>query len=397
MNELHAVVVGKLGRVAVLLACGGALFAQVPPRQGQGQGTAGQGQTQAGQPPIEQGPFPGTGTGFDNMGRSLQSPRVLVPQQMEDRQIPLDELDPVWGRPLQQPAFRGFPTFSSTLFGAYPTGQPRGGGIGRIVPRLPLAEEMDGWPSWVKTRGREALPHSPELALLVRHSDRVWHRASSQEPFVPLYHFDKLGTMSSGGEVQVRQTGEFELLFHQSGRLVSTGPCELRVVSMNETSVSIELDWFTAVRMFSAVREHRVHLPDGTIVVVPPDPQEGPPPGQSVLVLQRLLEPDGRAGRATIFQGGDRPARVISPHGECLLENGQQCTILLQPRREDGFAAGELRTENCAAVPQGDVLQIMGGEGAAVHWSGATFRPGAGQRLLLDPMQGQPFAPAGPR
>lgn len=353
-------------------------------------------------PPVPQGQgneqpsFPGSGLGVDAQGRPLQTPRVVVPQQAQDPEKPQDPLDPIWARPLQQPTFRGFPSFTSPLFGAYPRQGLAPGGREGLVPELPTAEPLTGWPSWVTARNKEPLPHSPELALLVRHSDRVWRRVDADDAFTPLYHYDKLDTLGPGAEVEVRQTGEFEVLFEDSGRLASSGPVALRIAKMTLTEVSVEVGWFTRLRLIGVGREHRVRLPDGTLLVLPADPAEGPPPGQAIVVLERLAEPDQRPGRATVFQGGDRPVRLIPPGGgaEIVLASGQTVTLLLKPRHEGQAASGALDAGGIVPVTRGGVLEFVGRADSAVRWSGATFRPAAGQTLRLDPLQGQPFSGA---
>ncbi|MCB9887254.1 MAG: hypothetical protein H6838_17320 [Planctomycetes bacterium] len=382
--------------LAAMVAAGVFALPVLTAQTGQGI-TPGQQQGQSPPSGAQYGPFPGTGTGLDAQGRPLTSPRILTSPQPQDPPLAQDRLDPIWSQPLPQPTFQGFPSFSSNLFGAY----PKPGGVlepGAMIPQLPKLGPSTGWPAWVVARSKEPLPDSPELAMLVRHSDRVWRRERADEPFTPLYHYDRLGTLRDGAEIEVRQTGEFEILFQDSARLVSSGPAELRIVSMTEAAVAVEVRYFTALRLLTVKREYRLVLPDGTLLVVPGDPAEGPPPGRAEVVLLRAAEGDDRPGRATVFQGGDRPARLVfasdgSGTREAVLENGHRVTVLLQPRREGQLTDGGLDAGALVPIQKGAAVEFTGGAQATVQWSGAAFRVPPGQTLLLDPLQGRPFAP----
>ncbi len=380
-------------RAALLVTLG--MVSQIGQLPGQQYGQQPQGQDPP--PTGEYGPFPGTGTGLDAQGRPLMAPRLLTQPLPPNQPVVQDRLDPIWAQPLPQPAFQGFPSFSSNLFGSY----PRPGGVldpGAMIPQLPNLGPATGWPSWAVARSKEPLPDSPDLALLVRHSDRVWRRDAKDEPFTPLYHYDKLDTLREGAEVEVRQTGEFEVLFQDSARLVSNGPAELRIVSMTQTEVAVEVRRFTQLRLFAVKREYRLVLPDGTLLVVAGDPAEGPPPGRAEVVLLRSDDGGDRPGRATVYQGGDRPARLLyasdrSGTREAVLDRGMQATLLLQPRRDGQLVSGALDAGTLVPIRSGDAVEFAGGAHATVQWSGAAFHVAAGQTLRLEPLQGRPFAP----
>jgi hypothetical protein len=138
--------------------------------------------------------------GNGRQGTAEQQGPVIDPR-------PRDPIDPTWTRLQQARQFQGFPVFPTRLsgYGAYPSsGTPPSG----FVPVLPPAgPEVADWPGWLRLRGREALPYSPEVALLVRHTDRVWWRRDPEAAFVPLFFHDKIGALRAGSEVQVRQAG----------------------------------------------------------------------------------------------------------------------------------------------------------------------------------------------
>ncbi|MFM1871174.1 MAG: hypothetical protein RL398_596 [Planctomycetota bacterium] len=295
-----------------------------------------------------------------------------------------DPLDPIWGRPLQQPQFAGFPSFAQGLFGGYPRAAE---GELPVVPRLPILPAASGWPSWVRAASKEPLPNAPELALLVRHSDRVWRRERGDDPFTPLFYFEKMDGLVDGSEISVRQTGEFELIFYESGRLLSSGPADIRLGEMNESRVVVEIRRFTNLRFEGVGREHELRLPDGSVVLVPADPTEGPVPGKAILTFTPVTPPGAPVSRYGLFHGGDRPVRVRTAGGEIVLEQGHRIELLVAPPR-DGARSLELATDGVVPVRRGAQVEVEGAPGGTVRWLGASFRTEAGTKLRLTPLQG---------
>ncbi|MBX3463469.1 MAG: hypothetical protein KF830_09875 [Planctomycetes bacterium] len=300
-------------------------------------------------------------------------------------------LDPSWQRMPSPGDFQGFPTFPSRLagYGNYPLpGLP---GEAVDVPLLPLADpEPPGWPGWMRLRQREALPFAADLALLVQHADRVWWRRQRDDAFVPLYFHDKLRTLPVGAEVEVRQAGDFELLFHTSSRLVAHGPTELQIAALDEAAVEVELRRFTRLRLQVNGRGHRLRLPDGSQLEVDAEPAAGETAGQVLVLLQRADEPSRFGGRATIFNAGSRAVRWAHAFGAQRLDPGEILTMFLTPPPAPigaGLVAEGGRSEN-----DGAAITFRGGDGAALSWCGARFEVGAGRTLRLDPLQGAPFA-----
>lgn len=304
-----------------------------------------------------------------------------------------DPLDPIWGRPLQQPQFAGFPTFAQGLFGGYPRPTE---GAAPAIPRLPILPPASGWPSWVRASTKEPLPNAPELALLVRHSDRVWRRERGDEPFTPLFYFEKMDGLVDGSEISVRQTGEFELIFYESGRLMSSGPAELRLGEMNEARVVVDIRRLTNLRFEGVGREHELRLPDGSVVIVPADPTEGPVPGRAILTFSPVTAPGVPVSRYALFHGGDRPVRVRTAGGEYVLEQGHRIELMVAPPKE-GVRSAELAADGVLPVRRGAQVEVEGAAGGSVRWLGATFQVGAGSKLRLSPLQGDALAPPATR
>ncbi|MBL9078683.1 MAG: hypothetical protein JNL08_14330 [Planctomycetes bacterium] len=323
--------------------------------------------------------------------------------QPNQPQQPRDPLDPVWGT-LPRPSFDGFPVFPSRLsgYGGYPQparplqpGQlptvqfPPG-----LMPLLPVAApEPPGWPAWVRLAEREPLPFAPDRALLVQNSDRVWWRGTTDEPFVPLFFHDKLRALEPGAEVEVRQSGEFELLLHTSSRVVATGPTELRLVAMDAGHVELDLRSFTRLRVQARDRDHVLRLPDGSrLEAAAPAPDEAAP-GPVLLLLQRADEPSRYGGRATIFNIGARPVRWVHAFGTTTLEPDHRVTMFLRP---PAIAVGAGLAElggRAEPTSGGRALDFRGADDAELSWCGARFQVGAGSVLRLDAGQGAPFAP----
>lgn len=325
-----------------------------------------------------------------------QSGRQLAPQQPNIDRVPQDPLQPTWNRLLQAPRFEGFPVFPSRLsgYGNYPAGTAPGGPPGQQVPfplpsLPPAGPEVADWPAWARLRDREPLPFTPELALLVRHTDRVWWRRAADEAFVPLFHHDKIAPLGSGGEVQVRQAGEFELLLHSSSRLIAQGPTDLRLTTMTAAAVAIDVLSFTRLRLHVTHREHTLMLPDGTKLVLQPEPPGVELTGPTVVLFDRVSEPAFYGGRATIYNAGPRDLMLESALGETTLSPGHRVTIFLEPPAAP--IARTLDLGEAVATQDGDDVRVAVPNGGTVAWSGARFTLPAGGDVRLQPLLGQPF------
>lgn len=347
-------------------------------------------------------PLPNAGSG--NAGSGNAQPQ----QPGEDA----DPFTPRWAKPPQQIPFNGFPlSFPKGLgaFGSYPVqssgiGLPGFGGVQATGPGgLPLfalpSDEAPGWPRWLRAIDAPEFPYVPGQALLLRQSERVWWKEPGEDAFVPLYFHDKVRSVVPGTEVLVRQTGNFELLLHGGGRVLSQGPTQLRVESMDDKQVGLKFSTLSKLRMQLSGREHQVQLPDGSMLIVPADvPPAAPeelPIGPAVLVLERADEPGQFYGRAVLWNGGQRAVRWRYALGEVELEPGHRLQFFLHPVAA-ATGAG-LTVAAAEVVARGPVRTFTGNAGGAVQCCGASFALPKGARLSLDPLQGQPFEVPTPR
>lgn len=322
-------------------------------------------------------------------------------EAMRRAQNPLDRLTSTWVREAPAAPFQGFPVFAPGLagYGQYPGGTPRPGmpPILQLLPRgpaLPPLPPENGWPGWARLRTRSPVPFGEDLALLVRHSERVWWQSEAEEPFVPLPFHDKMRGAKAGAAVEVRQAGEFELIQHDGSRLVALGPSLVRVRALGADEIVLHCERFTHLRLFGQLRAHRVVLPDGSTLrwggLGPDDP------AAAVLVhLDReVAEPGWFGGRATLTNYSDRPVVWQHTFGEVQLRRGERCAFFLVPSRT-GTAAG-LSLQAASRQARGaDLVCTAEPTGGEVHWCGASFHLPGGASLRLEPLQGAPFAVSG--
>ena len=319
----------------------------------------------------------------------------------------LEGLTPVWvDLPPGQP-FQGFPVFPQGLsgYGAYPRPgvlpdlsrmrelqqEIRDRRLSDPAPALVPAEpEPPGWPRWARLKDKEPLPYAENLALLVRHTDRVWWRGVDEDAFVPLYFYEKFTTLGVGSQVEVRQAGEFELLLHNSTRIISKGPIALRLAAMDQTTVVVELQALTWTRLRVTQRDHTFVLPDGSKIRITPAAAGAEPMGPALLFLLRADEPGWVGGRASIFNAGQRPVLYQNAFGETTLEPGQRTTFFLHPPQQPIPAA--VAAEGITLEADGRALRGRAAGPAHVSWCGARFSMEANTTLRIDPLQGQPFA-----
>ncbi len=357
----------------------------------------------------------------------------LVPQSGADGagrapiQDPLN-LTPVWVNSSPPNTFRGFPVFPSALqgYGAYPAapgslgaGAPGAGNnlgalfggnrVGppllQLLPRrppLPPAEPENGWPGWARLRERNPLPYAPDLALLVRHSERVWWREASDEPHVPMAFYDKLRTLKAGADVEVRQAGDFELMLHDGSHVVSRGPSAMAIDKLGNDEVVLRFARLTKLRLFGHERAQKVVLPDGSMLLwgaATPELQGEP---VDVHVDRQTSEPGWLGGRATITNYGVREVVFRHAFGEQTLHSGERLTFFLAAPTSDVGAALVTRDLDVQRAV-GTATCKAGALPGEVRWSGASFTVPAGRSLRLEALQGDPFAatatpatPAGP-
>ena len=340
-----------------------------------------------------------------------QQPIPAAPSGQQPQQQPpvgLEPMNSVWVQLPANPPFSGFPIFPSLLsgYGGYPvgTGLDKSGAPLRLPP-APSPPPPPGWPSWVMAKSAEAVPFAPDRALLVRHSERVWFRPDDEEPFVPLFFHDKSRVLTAGAAVEVRQNGEFELLLHESSRLLARGPSRIRVIELSAEAVQLQVSALTWLRIEASSRRHSITLPDGSPLEIPPPappaaaapsflalPAAAVAPQVADVLLVRADEPAWLGGRATLTNYGT--VEVIWKHasGEVTLPRGHRVTLFLQPPNEV-VPAGLVMTE-VKAEAVGDAMQCRAERPGVATWCGARFTLPAGASVRFDPQQGRPFAPA---
>lgn len=353
---------------------------------------------------------------------ALAQQRPSTPQApgrdpVRQAQDPLN-LTPTWAVWPTTSGFRGFPVFPSALqgYGGYPVAPGAAGGAagtapgnpfgmlfgGRtpppmleLLPRrppLPAAEPEMGWPGWARLRRREPLPYAEDLALLVRHSERVWWRAASDEPHVPLAFHDKLRTLKAGAGVEVRQAGDFELVLHDGSSLVSRGPSSLTVDKLSADEVALQFTALTRVHLIGLRRAQNVVLPDGSSLLWgPPSPElEGEP--VDVHVDRETGEPGWLGGRATITNYGRREVVWRHAFGEQTLKQNERLTLFLAPPATD-IGADLVTRDVEVRRSAGTASCTAGAVPGEVRWSGASFVVAPGRTLRLEGLLGEPFAP----
>ncbi|MBL8724671.1 MAG: hypothetical protein JNK49_11530 [Planctomycetes bacterium] len=280
------------------------------------------------------------------------------------------------------------------LFGAYPA---EGGISPALLGLSALPPEPPDWPRNLIRRAVEPLPYVPTLALLVRFADRVWWRAPDEDAFVPLYFHDNVRGVPTGTAIEVRQTGEFELLLHGGGRLRAKGPTALQVLVLDEQRVELRLSIATHVQFAADVRAQTLRLPDGSAVEVrAADPKAEPADGPVVLRLDRVGDPLACSGRLELANLGLRPVVYRHAFGSTELAPGHRLQLFATPPAHELPAQWVVRDASAQVVDAR--LECSAKGDGEVHWSGAGFRLAPGATLRLEPLLGTPFAtPAKPK
>ncbi len=361
---------------------------------------------------------------IDPLVPGSQYPGVQAVQPQRQAEAAINALTPRWTDDPALPQFQGFPVFPSRLsgYGAYPLLPNRGllpnqgllptQGLLPLPPPTEVPQEPPGWPSWLRLQAKEPLPFAPELGLLVRNQDRVWWRAANEDVFVPLYFYDKLRSCGVGDQIEVRQAGDFELLLHTSTRLIAQGPTRLHITALDEHNVVLEVKRLTSLSIAASQRTHQITLPDGSVLVLPPEaiaasspaaampslpllgmPNAAPTPdaGPQLVLIQRADEPGWLGGRATIWNGGPRDLIWRHAFGETRLPPQHRVTLFLDPPVSPILLP--LATDQVEIERAGTAITCRSANGGSVAWCGAHFRVAGGGALRIDPLQGNPFAP----
>lgn len=356
-------------------------------------------QGQAGMAPGlgQQGPTPGQIAPQQPFVPGTQSPGATNPFQArwsQPRPLQLNSGFPIF--PSQFAALGGYATTPDSL--TSPTGQ-------LLSVPAPAADEPSGWPTWARLKSKEPLPFAPDAALLIRHAERVWFRSDAAEPFVPLAFHDKLRGLKSGASVEVRSIGEFELLLHNSSRLIARGPTLLHLDELAEAKVAVRVPTVSWLRIATTGREHQIVLPGGGTLkiaapppsVVPsflpaPVPMSAPLPGVTDVVIDRLSEPGWLGGRATLTNLGSTEVTWQHAGGAVAVAPGRRIVFFVA---EPGASLpADLALGGASRLDEGDAVVCRATQDAAVSWSGAAFDVPKGATVRFEPQLGKPFAAA---
>jgi len=283
--------------------------------------------------------------------------------------------------------FTGFPTFPSGVSPSAAFQPPPNWNTAPEVKSMPPAQvpTAPDWPTWLRIREQRTLAYEPGVAVLVRQQDRVWFRTPDEPAFVPLYFFDKIREVRAGTEVQVRQSGEFVMLLHGGSRIVALGAVDLKVAELTDTLVAVELRNFTELRLRCIEREHRFTLPDGSLLVVPP--QAADAVGVD-LQLQRVDVPEPSAGRATLTHESGRPVGLQMPHGTVALAQGTRNTVFFAA--SPGLVQDSVASQGVGEERSGSARRFRAGpSGGVVRFSGSSFQLPSGATLVVDPLLGE--------
>lgn len=356
----------------------------------------------------------GMSTTDRSQGQGSTPPQgLIVPQQpfVPGLQSPgaSDPFQARWSAPRPLQLARGFPIFPSQFaaLGDYAASPDK-----MTTPILPLLSapapadnEPLGWPAWARLKSKQPLPFAPDAALLIRHAERVWFKAEAAEPFVPLAFHDKLRGLKAGASVEVRSIGEFELLLHNSSRLIARGPTLVHVDELSEGKIALRVPTVSWLRVATTGRDHVIALPGGGTLrltapppaVVPsflpaPVPMSAPLPGVTDIVIDRMYEPSWLGGRATVTNLGSTTVTWSSTSGDVVVAPGQRFVFFVTA--PDAPLPAELALGGATRTDDGDAVLCRAGQAASVSWSGASFALPKGATVRLEPQQGRPFAPA---
>ena len=107
---------------------------------------------------------------------------------------------------------------------------------------------------------------APSRAILIRGSDQIWFLDPEEPAFLPLAYYDTVRVVEDSSQIQVRDKGEFELIFHGGTRLESHGPIDLFVRELSEQRIDLRLEQLTNVRIDCRAHPTVITLPDGSIL-----------------------------------------------------------------------------------------------------------------------------------
>ncbi|MHC5065092.1 MAG: hypothetical protein ACYTG5_14090 [Planctomycetota bacterium] len=337
----------------------------------------------------------------DLLDRNRNAAERKMPQVVDPGDTPLLQLDPSVLLRNELPRgyegvnrnlriFQGFPNYPPSWpgFGGYPMGEGMPmpyDGIER-TPSLPrsLPPRPDDWPSWFSRSARAGEgAFLPDMALLVRSSDRVWFKAHDEVVFVPLTFYDKGRVLRVGAEVEVRHKGDYELHFHGGAYLRSRGPCRVEVQSLTANGNELKIDNYYEAWLVTRLLPLRASLPNGAVVEVQ---------GNSMLRLQQ------ENGIGILTHTGEGSVTYQSEVGAVDIPHAHRVRFFLKPKTSPLMSLSLQLDSGLRTERDGRVLTVNGGEsGGTLIWGGIRISLQPGQVLRLDPLAGGGFPENNPK
>ena len=316
----------------------------------------------------------------ERVKQRMEQERKLKSQMFPESAMPLEAPMPFQigeGTGIQRlfPFYGGIPNTPRNVPGSggfpgagAPGAQP--GGIGGL-PLRRVTDSVDRWPSWIDGGDRADMKSTPEQAVLVRVSDRVWFRAPNDSSFVPLAFYDRFRFMVSGTEIQVRGRGEFQVILHSGGTLRSRGPCEVSVSNMDSKEVAMELGNVDRMWIKAGLRPFRVVMPDATLLSF----------SNTLAYIER------KGDRCHVANLGKGLLRYSGAAGDGELKGPKQIRLWMQAAKV-AVHSRELNAQGGVATSRnGEATKVVGARGGQVAWSGALFRVGEGATLEIKPLR----------
>jgi hypothetical protein len=237
-----------------------------------------------------------------------------------------------------------------------------------FLERVPVAP--DRWPSWIEGGVGSEVRATPERAVLVRGVDRVWFLDPGEAAFIPLAHYDRFRFLRTGSRVEVRGSGEYEVVMHDSSTVRSLGLSALAVVHMDERELSLQIDVAQQLWLTARSRPMRVRLPDGTLI-------------EFNLGQARL---EDRGDRYRLSNEGSSAIAFTGSAGSGELLGAEQMSIWKAPPVADPVP-GQLQLRGDTAMVEGsEEVSVRGGADGQVVVSGAVFDLGQGSTMVIRPL-----------
>ncbi len=281
------------------------------------------------------------------------------------------------------PRYPTFPTYprgwgpAPRVGGFLPTELPTPGIGWQPEDALPESERR-GWPSWIKEEiGDDVRAATPERAILARNADRIWFLSADETAFTPLAYYDKFRLVESGAVIEVRNKGEYQLVFHDGAQLRSVGACRVAVPRLAAEVAELQVRSFRRIWLSARTRPFRLLLPDGSSLEVE----------SSQVYLER------QGSRGFLHNDGPLPVQWKGRVGTVEIAPSRRIDLLLEPARKPYLSASLEVDGSVDVVRKGRMIQVTGTgrNGGYVTWSGTRIRVARGETLELDALAGTEF------